>query len=162
MRKVYLDKTELTGAIGIFLKNTEIILAGTTIYSMDVSDRNEEYLKYAKDYDIQFIFDDYIPHLEFYTVPYIDIMAQDSEGGFIGTIGQQCDLESDALICYINKDLECFIISENGSDFLSNVESWRDNLKSYDKISFYPSKAEAEKELEFIDLSEIGIDETNI
>lgn len=162
MRKVYLDKTELTGAIGIFLKDTEIILAGTTIYSMDVSDRNEEYLRYAKDYDIQFIFDDNIPHLEFYTVPYIDIMAQDSKGGFIGTIGQECDLESDALICYINKDLECFIISENGSDFLSNVESWRDNLKSYDKISFYSSKAEAEKELEFIDLSEIGIDEVNI
>lgn len=101
MRKIYLDRTELTGAIGVFSEETEIILAGTTIYSMDVSDRNEEYLKYAKEYDIQFIFDDYIPHLEFYTIPYIDIMARDSKGGFIGTIGQQCDLESDALICYI-------------------------------------------------------------
>ena len=89
-------------------------------------------------------------------------MAKDSRGGFIGTVGQSCDLESDATICYINKDLECFIISENGADFLSNIESWQNNLKPYDKITFYPSKEEAEMELEFIDLSEIGIDEVNI
>lgn len=162
MQKVYLDKTEFNGAIGVSSKDIQIILAGTTIYSMSADDKNEEYLKYANDYDIQFIFDDHIPYLEFYTVPYVDIMARDSKGGFIGTIGQQCDLENDALICYINKDLDCFIISENGADFLSNVESWKDNLKPYDKISFYRSKAEAEIELEFIHLSKIGIDEINI
>lgn len=161
MRKVYLDRTELTGAICVFLKDTEIISAGTTIFSMSVDDRNEEYQRYANDYDIQFIFDDYIPYLEFYTVPQVDIMAKDSKGGFIGTVGQSCDLESDAPICYINKDLECFIISESGADFLSNIESWQDNLKPYDKITCYRSKAEAKMELEFIDLSEIGIDEAN-
>ncbi|WP_286228457.1 hypothetical protein [Neobacillus mesonae] len=82
-------------------------------------------------------------------------MAKDSKGGFIGTVGQQCDLESAAPICYINKDLECLIISESGKDFLSNIESWQDNLKPYDKVTVYRSKAEAEMELEFIDLSEI-------
>ena len=162
MRKVYLDRTELTGAINVFLKGTEIILAGTTIFSMSVHDRKEEYQKYANDYDIQFIFDDSIPHLEFYTVPYVDIMAIDSKGGFIGTVGQQCDLESDAPICYINRDLECLIISENGKDFLSNIESWQDNLKPNDKITVYRSKAEAETYLEFINLSEIGTDEVNL
>ncbi|MDQ0158005.1 hypothetical protein [Robertmurraya andreesenii] len=162
MRKVYLDRTELTGAINVFLKDTEIILAGTTIFSMSIYDRNEEYQKYANNYDIQFIFDDYIPRLEFYTVPHVDIMAKDSKGGFIGTVGQQCDLESDAPICYINKDLECLIISENGGDFLRNIESWQDNLKPYDNITVYRSKAEAKMELEFIDLSEIGIDEGNL
>jgi hypothetical protein len=156
MRKVYLDRTEFAGAISVCLKDTEIISTGTTIYSMSVNDRNEEYQRYANDYDIQFIFDDHIPHLEFYTVPQVDIMAKDSKGGFIGTVGQSCDLESDAPICYINKDLECFIISENGADFLSNIESWQDNLKPYDKITLYRSKAEAEMELEFIDLSQIG------
>ena len=162
MRNIYLDRTEFTGAISVSSKDTEIISAGTTIYSMSVGDRNEEYQRYANDYDIQFIFDDYIPHLEFYTVPQVDIMAKDSRGGFIGTIGQSCDLESNAPICYINKDLECFIISESGTDFLSNIESWQNNLKPYDKITFYPSKAEAEMELEFIDLTEIGINEVNI
>lgn len=157
MRNIYIDRTEFTGAISVFSKDTEIISAGTTIYSMSVNDRNDEYQRYANDYDIQFIFDDCIPQLEFYTVPHVDIMAKDSKGGFIGTIGQSCDLQSEASICYINKDLECFIISENGADFLSNIESWQNNLKPYDKITFYRSKAEVEMELEFIDLAEIGI-----
>ena len=162
MRNIYLDRTQFTGAISVSSKDTGIILAGTTIYSMSVDDKNEEYQRYADDYDIQFIFDDYIPHLEFYTIPHVDIMAKDSRGGFIGTIGQSCDLESNAPICYINKDLECFIISESGTDFLSNIESWQNNLKPYDKITFYRSKVEAEMKLEFIDLSDIGIDEINL
>jgi hypothetical protein len=152
MRKVYLDRTKLNGAINVNLTDTEVIPAGTTIFPMSVYHKNEEYQKVANDYDIQFIFDDDIPHLEFYTVPYVDIMAKDSKGGFIGTVGQQCDLKSDAPICYINSQLECLIISENGEDFLSNIRTWQDNLKPYDKITVYRSKAEAEMELEFIDL----------
>lgn len=155
MRKIYLDRTAFSGAIGVNLEDTEIISAGTTINSMGVHDRNEEYQTYANDYDIQFIFDDDIPHLEFFTVPHVDIMAKDSKGGFVGIVYQQCDSESDATICYINRDLECFIISENVEDFLSNIGTWQDNMKHYDKITVYRSKAEAETELEFIDLSDI-------
>lgn len=162
MRKLYLDTSELTEAICVFVKDAEITPAGTTIYSVGVNYRNEKYQRYANDYDIQFIFDDCIPHLDFYTVPQVDIMATDSKGGFIGTIGQSCDLESDAPICYISKDLECFIISENGTDFLSNIDSWQNNLKPYDKVIFYHSKAEAEMETEFINLSEIGQDKVNL
>jgi hypothetical protein len=153
MRKVYLDRKELIGAILVNIEDTEVILAGTTIFPMSAHYKNEEYQKCASDYDIQFIFDDDIPHLEFFTVPHVDIMAKDSKGGFIGTVYQQCDSESDAPICYINRDLECFIISENIEDFLSNIGTWQDNLKPYDKIIVYRSKAEAETELEFIDLS---------
>ena len=152
MRKVYLDRTEFTGAINVNLKDTEVIPAGTTIYPMSVNHKNE-YQKYANDYDLQFIFDDDIPHIEFYTVPYVDIMAKDSKGGFIGTVGQQCDLASNAPICYINRNLECLIIAKNGEDFLRDIESWQDNLKPYDKITVYRSKDKAKKELEFIDLS---------
>lgn len=155
MRKVYLDRSELTGAaINVELEDTEVIIAGTTIFPMSAHDKNEEYQKYASDYDIQFIFDDDIPHLEFFTVPHVDIMANDSKGGFIGTVYQQSDLESDARpICYINRDLECLIISENLNDFLSNVGTWQDDLKPYDKITIYRSKAEAGTKLEFINLS---------
>lgn len=152
MRKVYLDRTEITRGIAVDVEDTEVILAGTTMFPMSAHDKNEEYQKFASDYDIQFIFDDDIPDLEFFTVPHVDIMAKDSKGGFIGTVYQQCDLESDARpICYINRDLECLIISENSKDFLSNVGTWQDNLKPYDKITIYRSKAEAEMELEFID-----------
>ncbi|QVY62112.1 hypothetical protein [Cytobacillus gottheilii] len=155
MRKIYLDRTAFSEAIGVNVEDTEIISAGTTIYSMGVHGRNEEYQRYANDYDIQFIFDDDIPHLELFTVPHVDIMAKDSKGGFIGTVYQKCDSESQAPICYINWDLECFIISENAEDFLSNIGTWEDNMKPYDKITVYRSKAEAEVELEFIDLSDI-------
>ncbi|WP_096154114.1 hypothetical protein [Bacillus sp. FJAT-45066] len=153
MRKVYLDRTEVIGAVGVNIEDTEVILAGTTIFPMSAHYKNEEYQKCASDYDIQFIFEDDIPHLEFFTVPHVDIMAKDSKGGFIGTVYQQCDSESDAPFCYINRDLECFIISENEKDFLSNIGTWQDNMKPYDKITVYRSKAEAETELEFIDLS---------
>ncbi|MGP4072910.1 hypothetical protein ACTWQB_10190 [Piscibacillus sp. B03] len=153
MRKVYLDRTEFIGAVGVDIEDTEVIIAGTTIFPMSAHDKNEEYQKCASDYDIQFIFDDDIPHIEFFTVPHVDIMAKDSKGGFIGTVYQQCDSESDAPICYINRDLECFIISENAEDFLSNIGTWQDNMKLYDEITVYRSKAEAEAELEFIDLS---------
>lgn len=44
---------------------------------MDVTDKNQEYQRYAKDYDIQFIFDDNIPNIEFYTVPQVDVMAKE-------------------------------------------------------------------------------------
>jgi hypothetical protein len=155
MRKIYLDRTAFSGAIVVNLEDTEIISAGTTINSVGVHDRNEEYQTYASDYDIQFIFDNDIPHLEFFTVPHVDIMAKDSKGGFVGIVYQQCVSESDAPICYINRDLECFIISENVEDFLSNIGTWQDNMKPYDKITVYRSKAEAETELEFIDLSDI-------
>lgn len=155
MRKIYLDRTAIPGGLIVNLEDTEIISAGTTIYSMGVHNRNEEYQRYANDYDIQFIFDDDIPSLEFFTVPHVDIMAKDSKGGFIGTVDHQCDLESNAPICYINKELESFKVSENGKDFLSKVESWQDSMKPYDKITVYRSKAEAEAELEFIDLSDI-------
>ncbi|WP_100333599.1 hypothetical protein [Bacillus alkalisoli] len=153
MRKVYLDRTELIGAINVNIEDTEVILAGTTIFPMSAQYKNEEYQKCASDYDIQFIFDDDIPHLEFFTVPHVDIMAKDSKGGIIGTVYQKCDSESDAPICYINRDLECYINSENEKDFLINIGTWQYNLKPYDKITVYRSKAEAETELEFIDLS---------
>ena len=150
MSKLYLDISELEGAAISFvgIEATEIILTGTIISSMSTMEKNDEYQRYADDYDIQFIFDDCVPSLEFYTVPLVDIVAKDSDGGLIGSLGQRFDLEGDSPICYINKELECFIVSENVTGFLINVESWKDNLMPYDKITFYPSKAEAERELE--------------
>lgn len=45
--------------------------------------------------------------------------------GFIGTVDQQCEVKSDAPICFINRHLECLITSEKREDFLSNIGSWR-------------------------------------
>ncbi len=151
MRKVYLDILKLKDCYSLFIPDVLVIPAGTTIYSMSINDRNEEYQKYADDYDIHFIFDDDIPVLEFYTVPQVDIMARDSVGGLIGTVGQQSDIESDAPICYINNKRECFLIAKTGKEFLKIVNSWKQHLEPYKDIVFYASKSEAEKELEFIE-----------
>lgn len=151
MKKLYLDETQAHECMSLFIKDAEIIHAGTTIYSMSVKEKNEEYERYADEYDIHFIFDDDIPHIDFYTVPQVDIMATDSQGGFIGTIGQMTDFESDAQICYIDNDRKCFLIAENAKDFLKCAPMWKSSLKEYNGVTFYNSKSDAEKAVEFID-----------
>ena len=95
MRKVYLDRTQMKTCTGIFLKDAEVILTGTTVYAMPVKDKNEEYQRFAKEYDIHFIFEDDVPAVDFYTVPMVEIFALDSAGGYIGSVGQPADLEQD-------------------------------------------------------------------
>ena len=116
MRKMYLDETETHECTSLFMRDVEIIHAGTTVYSMPVKEKNSEYEKFGNEYDIHFIFDDDIPHIDFYTIPQVDIMATDSLGGFIGTVGQISDLESDAPICYIDKERNCYLVAENAKD----------------------------------------------
>ena len=152
MKKLYLDVTEMKTCTSVSVKDAEVIRAGTTIYSMPVKDKSDEYQRFAQEYDIHFIFDDNIPQIGFYTVPQVDIMATDSDGGYIGTIGQQCDLESDAPICYIDSNRNCYLIAENGKEFLENAAVWKNCLKAYESIVFYNSKADAEKELEFVNI----------
>ena len=40
-------------------------------------------------------------NVDFYAVPRVDIMAVDSRGGYIGTVGGLTDIESEFPICYI-------------------------------------------------------------
>lgn len=159
MKKIYLDATQDTRCMDLFVKDMEVVRTGTTIYTMSVKDRNEVYLRYAQDYDIHFIFEDHVPNITFYTIPYIDIMAEDNEGGFIGSIGMCSDLESNAPICYINKDLECFLVADNMKVFLEKADSWKNHLEPYKDIVFYKSKSEAEQEIEIIDSRQICIKE---
>ena len=135
MKKVYLDQTQAHECMSIYMKDVEIIHAGTTIYSMPVKDKNAEYERFANEYDIHFIFDDDIPHIDFYTIPQVDIMAIDSQGGFIGTIGQMSDLKSDAQICYIDNRHNCYLIVEKSKDFLKYAPMWKNCLKQFGDMS---------------------------
>lgn len=157
-RKLYLDVTE-QGCTSVWMKDTEIIPAGTTVYSMSVKHKNEEYERFAKEYDIHFIFNDNIPVIDFYTIPRVDIFAIDSAGGYIGTIGGMTGLEGDAAICYIDMKRKCYLIAENSTEFLQNVSNWNNRLMPYEKIKFYISKTEAEKENIFIDVSGLNVEE---
>ena len=152
MNKVYLDITKRENCPAIYIEDTEVIKAGSTVYPMSSNEKNEIYQQYADNYDIHFIFDDDIIKLSFYTVPQVYVFATDSEGGLIGTVGSFTDLQSNLPICYINKNKECFLISNSGKEFLETTKNWKNNLEPYNEVIFYESKLEAEKELSFINI----------
>lgn len=146
----YLDITHNNDNLGTFFHSKEdIIPAGTIISSMPIEDKNEIYQQYAKEYDIHFIFDDYIPTISFYSVPLIDIIAYDNHHGFIDIIQYS---HENAPICYIDGNKKCFIVAKNLSKFLLHIDHWKTLLKSYNKVHIYNSLEQAKKELEFIEI----------
>lgn len=153
MRKIYLDRTESKACTGVFVRNAEVTPAGSTVYSMSVKDKNEEYQRYADEYDVRFIFDDDVPKVDFYTVPWIDLFARDSKGGFWGTIGAITDFNENAPICYIDSDHRCFLAADSGQEFLKGLKENKIELKRDESVVFYKSREDAEKELEFIKLN---------
>lgn len=153
MKTVYLDRTTNPQVI-LILSEKEYTLrnAGTTVYSMSVREKNDEYRRYEEAYDIHFIFDDNVPVIPFYTVPQVDIFAIDGSGGLIGTVGEVTDLKSDDPICYIDQHHHCYLIAKNGKDFLSCVGNWREMLQPYDTVEFFASVEEAKQKHEFLDV----------
>ena len=155
MRKMYLDETNLDGCVAVYVPATEVIRAGTSVYSMPVSDKNDEYKNIAEKYDINFIFDDKIPAIDFYTIPMTSVFATDSNGGCFVSVKDFFDLESDAQICYISSDEKCYLVAENAKEFIENISVWKNDMRLFTDIKFYSSKTEAEKENEFLDLNEL-------
>ena len=155
MKKVYLDMTQSNMCVGIFIKDTKVIPAGTTIASMSVKHKNAEYERFADENDIHFIFDDELPMIDFYTIPMVDVFAVDSAGGYIGSLGQATDLQVDIPICYIDKDKKCYLIAESGTEFLQNVENWKQYLRPYIEIEVFASLEVAKEKYEFLDRAAI-------
>ena len=151
MERVYIDMSQVDGScVGVFVSGKDVIPVGTTAYSMPVEDRDEEYQRYADEYDIHFIFDDRMVNIDFFTVPWIDIMAWDSEGGYIGTVGGTTDMESYLPICYIDKDRKTYLIAADLKEFLGNCKNWKSELKLCEAIEIFTSKEEANKKYTFI------------
>lgn len=150
MRKLYLDAEKIKEPISVFVRDAEVVWAGTTIYSMAVSYRDAEYDRYAREYDIHFIFEDQIPEVSFYTVPQADIFAVDSEGGYLCTFGEVTYFEGDAPIIYIDDGRRCFLIAKNGKEFLDNVNQWKERKTPFLEIEFFSCQEEAAEKYEFI------------
>ena len=139
MERVYVDMSQVDGAcVGVFVSGKEVVPVGTTVYSMLVEDRDEEYQRYADEYDIHFIFDDKTVNIDFFTVPWIDIMAWDSEGG------------------YIDKDRKTYLIAADLKEFLKNCKNWKSELKLCEEIEIFTSKEEANKKYTFITYNSPG------
>lgn len=148
MKKVYLDCTA-GEAVSVYIRDGEVIPAGTTICSMSVKHRNTEYDRWEREYGICFIFDDMQVEIPFYAVPRVDIFAVDGQGGYLGTVGQETDLEGEAPICYF-KDGKCYLIAENGLDFRKNAADWRSHLAEYSEVTMYASREQAARTLPFL------------
>ena len=101
---------------------------------------------FAHDYDCHFFLEGDQPALPFYSVPAVDIVARDSQAGYI------C-LAADKVL-YVNSDHAAFEIAESWDAFLSNPHDWQKQLVPYDGIHLYPSKEAAEKDIQFFDLDE--------
>ncbi|MDO4478687.1 MAG: hypothetical protein Q4B73_06600 [Lachnospiraceae bacterium] len=156
MQKLYLDKTDpALACTSIISTEAMIVPAGTTMYAMPVSDKNEEYEKLADNKDIHFIFEDHVPAIDFYTIPHIDIFAYDSSGGFLGTVGEMTDLESAAQIIYIGYDHKCYVAGQSLKHLLSKGKNWRNNMKRWTKIQIFTSSEEAKAKLPFYNASDM-------
>lgn len=153
MRKVYLDRTA-GEAISIYIRDAEVVPAGTTIYSMSSRCRNAEYDRWQQEYGISFIFDDMQVEVPFYAVPQVDIFAVDNQGGYLGTVGQQFDMEGNAPVCYI-KNRKCYLIAESGSDFIGKAADWRSCLTDCSDVTLYDSREQAAQVLEFVSVSSV-------
>jgi len=152
MKKVYLD-CAAGEAVSIYIRDAEVVLAGTTIYPMSTRHRGAEYERWKQEYGICFIFDDMQVEAPFYAVPRVDIFAIDGRGGYLGTVGQHTDLMAgDAPICYFI-DWKCYLIAENGPDFVENVADWRCRLTDFSGVTMYDSREQASRELPFISVS---------
>lgn len=140
-KKYYVDIGN--DVLGLFVntdEEVEIVPTGIMISSMSISDKNEEY-KYIEDnYQVSFLFDDYIPEISFYTVPFVEIFAFNEDGFFV------CNNDK---IYYINNG-ECWIVASHLNEFKDNIRLWKDNLSLSKDIIIYSSKEDAMKELEFI------------
>ena len=93
--------------------------------------------------------------MDFFTVPLVDIFATDSNGGFLGTVGETTDFQSEAQICYIDNARNCFIIAENAGELIQKSSDWRKNMVKSADIAVLRTKAEAEKNFKFISRYEI-------
>ena len=157
MKRLFLDVTSsnyngANGAICVILKDAEIIQAGTTIYSMPTELMDEEYQKFIDCYDIHFIFDNMALNVDFYAVPRVDIMAVDSRGGYIGTVGGLTVIESEFPICYIDTNRKIFRLAAHFKNFVNASADWQKQLQPCDDVKLFSSKSEAAKEYEFIDI----------
>lgn len=153
METRYLDITLFAGNFGFFSTAYTIIPAGTKITAMPTHDKNTEYERYANDYDIHFIFEDNLPTLNIYTVPAVEVFANDRSGGLFGQL--YTDLENHSFpIIYINTKNESFLVAESIEYFLQIASVWTQHLIPI-HLTCYPSKMAAENELHFLDTSTI-------
>lgn len=159
----YVDISDMKGPLGIMSVDEDtpsLIPAGTRVESMSISEKKDPiYQRFADEYDIHFIFEDHLPSPDFFTLPVFYILATDSEDGFIGTIKDAFDIEKAIPLYYVSAQKEVFQLSHSSKEILEITKKWKEDLRPSDDLIIYTSKAEAEEELEFVEIPQIVFDD---
>ena len=112
-------------------KNNLTGISGINISSLEFSQYDKDYLrKISLDSDIEFILEKGIKDICFYAVPYVDIFAFDSEGGWYAVENEI--LEYDSNIIYIAPDREAYKI---GMSFGAFINEFSDISESYTEFT---------------------------
>jgi len=150
MDRYRFDFSKRTDAVSVFIKDAQAFPAGVSVYAMPVSQKNGAYEKFAKDFDVHFIFSDHVPEVDFYAVPFLSIFAVDSAGGMLSSVGALADFESDAKIVYIAPDRTIYLAADNGKEFIRNMASWKENLKPFSEVELFRDISQAKEKYRFI------------
>lgn len=152
MEIVYVDAVE-NNSLGIFIKdkNKKVMFAGTIIRRLDNKEKNHEIIKNAKENHINYIFEDTIISVDFYSVPRLNIFAFD-DTGYYGVTGDSF-IQGNEPVYYVDHHRECFKYANNLRDFIENMGQQKDHLEKVTDISFYDSKEQAKQELNFLKIN---------
>ena len=152
---IYMDFSGTEGAVGFISDGEPVIPVGVSINAMPMSVKKKEwklYRQFSLENDVHFLFEDNVPAVDFYAVPRVDIAATCSDGGFIASVGESFDLHSNIPLIYITPTLECFLITEDATQFLSFASEWKTRLTPYDGVRLYPSKEAAMAEFPIVNI----------
>ena len=136
--------------------------AGTTIYSMAVNQKCREYQELADQFDICFLFDDDVPVVDFYSVPWIDILAKDSHGGYFAGFQGTVGLDEAVPILYIDSGKNIYRIADNLKDFLDSPNRCMEQKKVADEVKIFKSKEEAQRKFPFMEPDDMVDDEDGL
>lgn len=142
--KFYIDLTKENGCVGILFthRENEAVYVGTTIHTEDAKLRDHPLAKrYAEKCDFHFFFDgEELPKL--YTVPGVEVGGHDSRGGlFVGSYNFSLQKEP---MYYIDREKNCFLITENSAELLNMGMEWREKMVPTDAVDVFANRAEAE------------------
>lgn len=153
--KFYIDLTGMDGCVGILFTNPEhkAVYVGTTVHTEAEALRGHPLAeRYAKECDFHFFFrGDTLPGL--YTVPYAEIAGFDSRGGLFA--GSDSFSFRGEPLYYIDREGNCFLITENSSDFLDMGLTWRERMVPSNAIEVFDSRETAEQKYRIWDWEEL-------
>ena len=158
MRTIYVDCGEVSqsGPLGIFSCEVQILYSGTVLHTEQDKIRAEvpQYPEMAERAGVFFFFEDEaLPELPFYAVPSLELVAWDREGKWYG---RSEDL-GEGVYC-VTPEGAAFRVSGSMERFSSRLlagEEVRELWEPVPELRVYPSKAEAAREVELVQLEEL-------